>query len=177
MRRGAAPPRPCVTPQYARALRNWRAGASAPRARDHDCHCVAPSPGDGASDGLAGAADTPAFEADVCDVLAPTLRPGQIVLLDAARVHISPRSAPIIAARGCELWFLPGSSPDYSSIEYAFARLKRQAAYVGDGVRWMGRRISPARRTAREPGVAGRLPGRGNAQRVVRGSSAARTSG
>jgi len=62
----------------------------------------------------------------VRDVLAPTLRPGQIVLLDTARIHLSPRVAAIIAARGCELWFLPSSSPDYSPIEDAFARLKHQ---------------------------------------------------
>ena len=75
---------------------------------------------------LPGAADAPAFEAYVRDVLAPTLRPGQIVLLDNARIHLSPRIAQIIAAHGCERWFLPGYSPDYSPIEYACARLKHQ---------------------------------------------------
>ena len=75
---------------------------------------------------LPGAADASACEASVRDVLAPTLRPGQIVLLDTARIHLSPRGAAIIAARGCELWFLPRSSPDYAPIEDAFAKLKRQ---------------------------------------------------
>ncbi|WP_448545800.1 transposase [Roseiflexus sp.] len=75
---------------------------------------------------LPGVADASAFEAYVRDVLAPTLRPGQIVLLDNARIHLSPRIAQIIAAHGCERWFLPSYSPDYSPIEYAFARLKHQ---------------------------------------------------
>ena len=53
----------------------------------------------------------------------------------------------------------------------------RHDASIGAGIRWMGRRTSPARRTARPLGVAGPLPGRENAQRVVCGSSATRTSG
>ena len=54
---------------------------------------------------------------------------------------------------------------------------RRHDASVGAGIRWMGRRTSPARRTARPLGVAGHLPGRENAQQVVCGSSATRTSG
>jgi hypothetical protein len=73
-----------------------------------------------------GAADAPAFDADVRDVLAPTVRPGRIVLLDPARIHFSPCIAQMIAAHGCELWFLPGSSPDDAPIEDAFARLNHQ---------------------------------------------------
>jgi transposase len=72
---------------------------------------------------LPGAANAPAFDADVRNVLAPTVRPGQMVLLDTARIQLSPRSAQMIAAHGCERWLLPGSSPDYSPIEDAFARL------------------------------------------------------
>lgn len=75
---------------------------------------------------LPGAANAPAFDADVRNVLAPTVRPGQMVLLDTARIQLSPRSAQMIAAHGCERWLLPGSSPDYSPIEDAFARLNHQ---------------------------------------------------
>jgi len=60
---------------------------------------------------LPGAADAPAFEAYVRDVLAPTVRPGQIVPLDTARIHRSPHSAEIIAARGCELCFCQALHP------------------------------------------------------------------
>ena len=75
---------------------------------------------------LPGAADASAFEADVRDVLAPTVRPGQIVLLDTARIHLRPRIAQMIAAHGCERWLLPGASPDDAPIEDAFARLNHQ---------------------------------------------------
>ena len=66
---------------------------------------------------------------------------------------------------------LPHPPPPLLSIK------RRHDASVGNGIRWMGRRTSPARRTARPRGVAGPLPGRDNAQRVVCGARATRTSG
>jgi transposase len=56
--------------------------------------------------------------------LAPTLRPGQVVVLDKLSAHKSPKVAMAIAARGCEVWYLPSYSPDLSPIEEAFAKLK-----------------------------------------------------
>lgn len=116
------------TPRYARAPRTQRAYGRIPRAARATTTIIASLhlQGMGPTMALPGAADASAFEAYVRDVLAPTVRPGQIVLLDTARIHLSPRGAEIIAARGCELWFLPSSSPDYSPIEYAFARRRRQ---------------------------------------------------
>ena len=57
-------------------------------------------------------------------ILGPSLRPGQIVLLDNLSAHKSPRLDALLAARGCRLWYLPAYSPDYSPIELAFAKLK-----------------------------------------------------
>ncbi len=56
---------------------------------------------------LDGSADAGAFEAYVKQILAPSLRPGQIVILDNLSFHLGPRVKQSIAARGCQLLFLP----------------------------------------------------------------------
>ncbi len=73
---------------------------------------------------LEGGASTRAFEVYVEAILAPTLRPGQIVVLDNLRQHQSARTRQLIAARGAELWFLPAYSPDLNPIEEAFSKVK-----------------------------------------------------
>jgi transposase len=73
---------------------------------------------------LDGAADSAAFEIYVEQILAPSLRPGQIVVLDNLPIHLSPRVRAAIEARGCRLLFLPAYSPDLSPIEEAFSKLK-----------------------------------------------------
>ena len=78
-----------------------------------------------------GGVDAQLFASYVEQVLAPTLRPGQVVLADNLSAHKSARAREIIASRGCTLLFLPPYSPDYSPIELAFAKIKtalRQAA-------------------------------------------------
>lgn len=69
--------------------------------------------------------DTEAFVVYIEQVLAPSLRPGQIVLLDNLSAHKSPRIEAAIVACGCRLWFLPTYSPDLSPIELAFAKVKQ----------------------------------------------------
>jgi transposase len=80
--------------------------------------------GMGAALTLAGAADTVVFETYVEQCLVPTLRPGQVVVLDNLQAHKSERTRELIEAAGCELWFLPSYSPDLSPIEEAFSKLK-----------------------------------------------------
>jgi transposase len=55
-------------------------------------------------------------------VLVPSLRPGQIVVLDNLSVHQSARARELIEAVGCQLVFLPSYSPDFNPIEQAFAK-------------------------------------------------------
>jgi transposase len=71
-----------------------------------------------------GAIDTPAFETYVRQVLAPTLQPGQIVILDNLSVHKTDAIQHVIADCGCQLVFLPAYSPDLTPIEQAFSKLK-----------------------------------------------------
>jgi transposase len=73
---------------------------------------------------LDGAADSTAFEIYVEQILAPSLRTGQIVVLDNLSIHLGPRVKQAIEARGCRLLFLPAYSPDFSPIEEAFSKLK-----------------------------------------------------
>ena len=57
-------------------------------------------------------------------MLAPTLAPGDIVLLDNLRSHKVAGVAEAIAARGAQLIYLPPYSPDLNPIEQAFAKYK-----------------------------------------------------
>jgi transposase len=71
-----------------------------------------------------GAMDGPAFRAYVEQVLAPTLRPGDVVVMDNLPSHKVAGVREAIEARGAELLYLPPYSPDLNPIEQAFAKLK-----------------------------------------------------
>lgn len=64
------------------------------------------------------------FEAYVMHILAPTLRPGDIVIMDNLSSHKRASVREIIEGRGAELRFLPPYSPDFNPIEMAFSKLK-----------------------------------------------------
>ena len=71
-----------------------------------------------------GPIDTPTFRAYVEQVLVPTLRPGDVVVLDNLAVHKQPEVRIAIEAVGAQIRFLPPYSPDFNPIELAFAKLK-----------------------------------------------------
>ena len=73
---------------------------------------------------LPGAADTEAFVTYVGEVLCPTLRRGDIVVMDNLAVHKSPRVAALVAAVGAEVKFLPAYSPDLNPIEKMWSKIK-----------------------------------------------------
>jgi transposase len=64
------------------------------------------------------------FEAYVERVLAPSLRPGRVMVMDNLGAHRGDRMRELIEARGCSLLYLPPYSPDFSPIEEAFSKLK-----------------------------------------------------
>jgi transposase len=64
------------------------------------------------------------FEAYVRHVLAPTLKPGDIVIMDNLSSHKRVAARQLIEAAGAELRFLPPYSPDFNPIEMAFSKLK-----------------------------------------------------
>jgi transposase len=65
-----------------------------------------------------------AFAPNVEQVLAPTLRRGDVVVLDNLAVHKQPELRAAIEAAGARIRFLPPYSPDFNPIEMAFAKLK-----------------------------------------------------
>ena len=56
--------------------------------------------------------------------LAPSLCPGQMVVMDNLSSHKGSRVRELVEARGCESLYLPPYSPDLNPIEEAFAKLK-----------------------------------------------------
>ena len=73
---------------------------------------------------LDGPMNGAAFRAYVEQVLAPTIGPGDIVILDNLPAHRAAGVRDTIEARGARLRFLPPYSPDFNPIENAFAKLK-----------------------------------------------------
>src|ERR1700739_32693 len=65
-----------------------------------------------------------AFLAYVEQVLAPTLKPGDVVVLDNLSAYKMPGVREAIKATGAELLYLPPYSPDFNPIEQLFAKLK-----------------------------------------------------
>jgi len=122
-----------LTPLYARAPRGQRAFGSVPRNRGKNTTLIAGLSLHGMQAPLIleGAVDTLAFEAYVEQVLAPSLEPGQVVVVDNLSVHTGERVRQAITARGCQILFLPAYSPDLTPIEEAFSKLKAFLRRVG----------------------------------------------
>ena len=122
-----------LTPLRARAPRGQRAVGRVPHGkRPHITWLATLTPGGiGASVVVPGAVDRQVFEAFVERWLVPSLRPGQVVLLDNLKVHDSASAKRLIAGAGCRLVFLPTYSPDVNPIEPAFAKVKQALRRTG----------------------------------------------
>ena len=73
---------------------------------------------------IEGATDAAVFQAYVRQVLIPTIRPGDIVVMDNLSSHKSVVIADAIEAAGAEVWFLPPYSPDFNPIEKMWSKIK-----------------------------------------------------
>jgi transposase len=115
-----------MTRSHGRALRGRRLVAKVPQGRWHtltflaalrcdriDAPCVIDGPINGES-----------FLAYVEQVLVPTLKPGDIVIIDNLGSHKGKAVRRAIRAAGAKLFFLPPYSPDLNPIEQVFAKLK-----------------------------------------------------
>ena len=80
--------------------------------------------GMGPSLAVEGATDREVFEAYVEKMLAPSLRSGQVVVMDNLSAHKGERVRALLEERGVELLYLPPYSPDLNPIEEAFAKIK-----------------------------------------------------
>jgi transposase len=80
--------------------------------------------GMGSSLAVEGTTDREVFEAYVEEVLAPSLRREQIVVMDNLSAHKGERVRELVESMGCELLYLPPYSPDLNPIEEAFSKMK-----------------------------------------------------
>ena len=71
------------------------------------------------------------FDTYVETQLAPTLQPGDVVILDNLASHKSAKAEAILKQRGAWFLFLPPYSPDLNPIERAFAKLKAHLRRIG----------------------------------------------
>ena len=85
----------------------------------------------GASLIVDGSANTALFEIYIEQILAPSLEPGQMVIMDNLRIHKGNKVRQLIEARGCQVLFLPAYSPDLSPIEEAFSKIKAILRRIG----------------------------------------------
>jgi transposase len=115
-----------LAPVYAWSRRGERAFVSVPRNWGKNVTLLASMSLEGMGPCLAveGSTTGEVFEAYLQRVLVPSLRPGQIVVMDNLTAHKGSSVRKLIADRGCELIYLPPYSPDFNPIEEAFAKLK-----------------------------------------------------
>jgi transposase len=115
-----------LTRLYGWAPQKQRATGSVPRNHGKNLTLVAALRHDGVHTPwlIEGAMDSETFEWYIRQQLAPTLRPGQVVVLDNLSAHKGASIREVIEARGCLLLFLPPYSPDFTPIEQAFSKLK-----------------------------------------------------
>jgi transposase len=73
---------------------------------------------------IEGATDTEVFRAYVREVLGPTLRPGDVVIMDNLSPHKSDLTINLIKEAGAEVLFLPAYSPDFNPIEKMWSKVK-----------------------------------------------------
>jgi hypothetical protein len=107
-----------LAPLYAYSPKGRRAYAEVPRNRGKNTTLLASMSleGMGACLAVEGATSTTIFESYVEQVLAPTLKSGQVIVMDNLSAHKGERVRELIEARGCELLYFchlthPTSTP------------------------------------------------------------------
>jgi len=123
-----------MTRLRARAPKGKRAYGKVPRNRGKNQTLIAAitlEGGMGESMSVEGATDAKAFEAYVEHFLAPSLREGQVVVLDGLGAHRTDKVRELVEGRGADLVFLPSYSPDMNPIEEAFSKIKQLVRKVG----------------------------------------------
>ena len=121
-----------MTPTYGRAPRGERVEASAPASWE-SVTVIAALGLDGVRAPLAfpGAVNAPTFQTYVEQVLVPALRPGDVVVFDNLKSHLSPTVFEAIEDAGASVLPLPPYSPDYTPIEEMFSKFKQFLRRVG----------------------------------------------
>ena len=115
-----------LAPVYAWSRRGERALFEVPRNWGANVTLLASMSAEGMGPCLAveGSTTKAVFETYLERALAPTLRPGLVLVMDNLSAHKGSRVREIVEGRGCELLYLPPYSPDFNPIEQAFSKLK-----------------------------------------------------
>jgi len=116
-----------MTRRYGRARNGNRCLDSAPCGHWETVTILSSIRLDGTTESLVfeGAVDRKMFDAYVKEGLAPTLRPGDIVVLDNLNAHRSQAAHDIIRLCQAEMLFLPAYSPDFNPIEKMWSKVKQ----------------------------------------------------
>jgi transposase len=116
-----------LAPVYGYSPKGERLKLSVPRNRGKNTTLLASMSleGMGPSMVVHGSTTAEVFEAYLEQVLLPELQEGQVVVMDGLPAHKPKRVRDLIERRGCELFYLPGYSPDYNPIEEAFSKIKQ----------------------------------------------------
>jgi transposase len=111
-----------------RALRGRRLHARAPAGHWRTTTMISSIRFDGSTACLIleGATDTEIFRTYVQKVLLPTLRPGDIVVMDNLTPHKNQETLAFIREAGAEAFFLPAYSPDLNPIEKMWSKVKNR---------------------------------------------------
>ena len=80
--------------------------------------------GEHAHQTVEGAMNTEKFKTYIKDVLCPTLKPGDIVIMDNLSIHKNKSIEELIKAVGATVKFLPPYSPDFNPIEMLWSKMK-----------------------------------------------------
>jgi len=114
------------TRRYARAVGGQRVGGAVPLKRGRGLTLIGTLSvrGLGAVQLLEGALNQRSFACYVAHCLAPTLRPGDVLVLDNLPVHHLTGLGQWLAVRGVQVLFLPPYSPDFTPVEQAWSKLK-----------------------------------------------------
>lgn len=115
-----------MTRFYGRCLRGERLNACVPCGRWRTLTFVGALRRNGMTAPMIieGSMNGPAFLAYVEQCLVPTLKRGDIVVMDNLLVHKTPGVRELIESAGAKLEYLPKYSPDLNPIEMSFSRLK-----------------------------------------------------
>lgn len=73
---------------------------------------------------IEGATNAEVFQAYVREVLIPSLRVGDIVIMDNLGAHKNDQTLALITRAGAEVRFLPAYSPDLNPIEMMWSKVK-----------------------------------------------------
>jgi hypothetical protein len=116
-----------MTRRCGRAQRGERVHASAPAGHWQTTTMLSSIRLDGSTAcmTMAGATDTEVFQTYVREVLCPTLRPGDLVVMDNLSPHKHDATLRLLEQSGASVRFLPAYSPDLNPIEKMWSKVKQ----------------------------------------------------